>query len=53
MAFPPLGHYDHVIVSVSIEFPSNSKQDALFHRITYDCSCADLDGLCDHLGDVP
>ena len=31
----------------------NSKQDALFHQIAYDYSCADLDGLCDHLSDVP
>ena len=26
---------------------------APFHRIAYDYSCADLDGLCDHLRDVP
>ena len=30
MAFPPLGNSDHV-VSVSIDFPSNSQQDAPFH----------------------
>ena len=24
IAFPPLGNYDHVVVSVSIDFPSNS-----------------------------
>ena len=30
MAFPPLGNFDHVVVSVSIGFPSNSKQDAPF-----------------------
>ena len=40
MAFPPLGNSDHVVVSVSIDFPSYSQWDALFHRITYDCSCA-------------
>ena len=39
MAFPPLGNSTHVIVSISIDFPSNSKWDALFHRITYDYSC--------------
>ena len=39
MAFPPLGNSDHVVVSVSIDFPSNS--------------CADWDGLRDHLTDVP
>ena len=30
-AFPPLGNYDHVAVSVSIEFPSNWKRDTPFH----------------------
>ena len=53
MAFPPLGNSDHVAVSVSIDFPTNSQQDAPFHRITYDYSCADWDGLRDHLRDVP
>ena len=52
MVFPPLGNSDHV-VSVSIGFLSNSKQDALFHCIAYDYSCADWDGLHDHLRDVP
>ena len=53
MAFPPLGNSDHVVVSVSIDFPTNSKQDAPFHRIAYDYSHADWDGLRDHLRDVP
>ena len=53
MAFPPLGNSDHVVVSVSIDFPTNSQQDAPFHRIAYDYSCADWDGLRDHLRDVP
>ena len=52
MAFPPLGNSDHVVVSVSIDFPTNSQQDAPFHRIAYDYSCADWDGLHDHLRDV-
>ena len=30
MAFPPLGNSDHIVVSVSIDFPSNSQQDAPF-----------------------
>ena len=34
MAFPPLRNSD-VLVSVSIDFPVNSKQDALFHCIAY------------------
>ena len=33
MAFSPLGNSDHVVVSLSIDFPINSKWDALFHRI--------------------
>ena len=53
MAFPPLGNSDHVVVSVSIDFPSNSQQDAQFHRITYDYSRADWDDLRDYLRDVP
>ena len=52
MAFPPLRNSDHV-VSVSIDFLSNSQQDAPFHRIAYDNCCTDWDGLCDHLRDVP
>ena len=43
----PLGNSNH-IVSVSIDFPINSKQDALFHHVAYDYSCADWDGLCNH-----
>ena len=35
MAFPPLGNSDHVVVSVSIDFPINSKHDAPFHCIAY------------------
>ena len=53
MAFPPLGNYDHVVVSVSIDFPINSKQDTPFHHVAYDYSHADWDGLRDHLRDVP
>ena len=53
MAFPPLGNSDHVVVSVSIDFPTNSQSDARFHCIAYDYSHADWDALCDHLRDVP
>ena len=53
MAFPPLGNSDHVVVSVSIDFLINSKQDTPFHHVAYDYSCADWDGLCNHLRDVP
>ena len=34
MVFPLLGNSDHVVVSVSIDVPSNSQQDASFHCIT-------------------
>ena len=30
IAFPPLGNSDHVVVLVSIDFPSNSERDARF-----------------------
>ena len=53
MAFPPLGNFDHVVVSVSIDFSMNSKWNAPFHRIAYDYCRADWNGLCDHLKDVP
>ena len=53
MTFPPLGNSDHIVVSVSIDFPSNSQWDAPFHCIAYDYSHADWDGLRDHLRDVP
>ena len=51
--FPPLGSSDHVVVSVSIDFPSYSQWDVLFHCIAYDYSRADWDSLHDHLRDVP
>ena len=53
MAFPPLGNFDHVVVSDSIDFPTNSQQDAPFHRIGYDYARPNWHGLRDHLKDVP
>ena len=52
MAFPPLGNSDHVVVSVSIDFPTNAQQGASFHCIAYDYFRADWK-LHDHLRDVP
>ena len=49
----PLVNSDHVVVSVSIDFPNNSQREVPFHRIAYDYSRADWDGLRDHLRDVP
>ena len=51
--FPPLENSDHVVISVFIDFPSYSQQDAPFHRIAGDYSRVDWDGLRDHLRDVP
>ena len=54
MAVPPLGNSDHVVVSVSIDFPSFLQRDALFHCIAYDYSRADWDGFRDdNLRDFP
>ena len=53
MTFLPLENFDYIVVSVSIDFPVNSKQDSLFDCIAYDYSCADWDGLHNHLRDVP
>ena len=53
MTFPPLGNSDHVVVSVPIYFPINSKQDAPFHCVAYDYCRVDWNDLHDHLRDVP
>ena len=53
MAFPALGNSDHVVVSVSIDFPTNPRQDDPFHHMAYDYFCSDWDGLHNHLRDVP
>ena len=53
MAFPALGNSDHVVVSVSIDFPINSKQDSPFHCMVYDYSRVDWDGLRNHLRYAP
>ena len=51
--FPSLGNSDRVVVSVSIDIPSNSKRDTTFHSIAYDYSRGYWGGLHDHLRDVP
>ena len=48
-------HWEMLIMfffSISIDFPSNSQQDAPFHLIAYDYSRVYSVGLCDHLKDV-
>ena len=42
-----------LLFQFTLDFPSNSQWDAPFHRIAYDYSHADWDGLRDHLRDVP
>ena len=43
-----MGHSNRVVLSVSIDFPLNSQQDAPFHCTAYDYSRADWDGeFCD------
>ena len=51
MAFSPLGNLDHIVVSVSIDFPS--QRDVPFHFIAYDCSGAEWDSLRDHWRGCP
>ena len=52
VALTSLGNSDHVIDSVSIDFPSNSKWDATFHRTAHDYSRADRDGLRYHFRSI-
>ena len=42
-----------LIMLLSIAFPSNSQQDAPFHCIAYDYSCADWGSFQDHLRYFP
>ena len=41
MAFTSFGNSDHLVVSVSTDIPTNSKQDTPIYHIVYDYSCAD------------
>ena len=50
--FPLLKNYNHVAVSVSIDFPSNQNKDSHFICTAYDYFCAHWGGLCYHLIDV-
>ena len=52
MVLLPLENSDHVVISVSIDFLTDSKQDALFHCIAFDYSRVDWDVLLDHLRSV-
>ena len=53
VAFPSSENSDHVVILVSIDFPSNLKGYVPFHRIVYDYSHADWEGFFDHLKDFP
>ena len=48
MVFPALGNSGHLVVSISIDFPSNSKGNAPYHCVNDDYSLVDSDSLCDH-----
>ena len=52
MAFPQLGNFADVVISVPTDFPSKSKQGWSI-CIAYGYSLADWDGLCSFLIDVP
>ena len=52
LAFPPLENSDHVDVSASIDFLSNSKWDVPFYGIAYDYSRVDWGGLRANLRDI-
>ena len=52
VALLSLGNHDHVLVSVSIDFPSNSKRDAPFPHTAYNNFRAGWGDLHNHLGDV-
>ena len=41
ITYIPLWNSDHVVVSVSIDFPTNSKWEAMFHCMAHDYSCAE------------
>ena len=45
MDFRPQRNSDHIVFSVSIDVPSNSKGDAKFYCIAYDYSFANWDNL--------
>ena len=48
-----MGNFDHVVVSISIDPPVNSKTDAPFSCEAYDYSLGDWGDLHDHLIEVP
>ena len=53
MPFFPFGNFDHGVILVSIDLPSNSKGKAPLHFIANDYSRGNWDGLRDHLRDIP
>ena len=53
VALTSLGNSDHVIDSVSIDFPSNSKWGTTFHSTAHYYSRADRDGLRYHFRSTP
>ena len=45
MAFASFANSDRVVVSVSTDFPSNSKKNVPVHLTAFGYPCADWDGL--------
>ena len=52
LAFHALKNSDHVFITVFIDFPISSNEDAPCHCITFDYSVADRNGSRDHIRDV-
>ena len=53
MSFPLFGNSEHRAVSISIDFPSNTKWYVPFHCMAYDYSSTDWGSLHYYLRDVP
>ena len=51
MIFLTLGNFDHAVVPVPTDFPSNLKADVPFHQTAFDYSHANWNGFRDHLRD--
>ena len=50
---PPLGNSDHVLLQLSLKYPSLQNQDSPFHRTTYDYNGADWDSFRAFIRDIP
>ena len=46
-------NFDHLVISVDIDFMIKSTSEHLYHCYVYSFNNADWDGFCDYLQDVP